>query len=324
MNHQMVKPLALRLLAGACCCPKCRSSLMIASATNVLDLRCSNASCRYSRSPFPVIHGTPCLIDFERSIVQEAKYQRPPPNLISPLRRMARRLAALSEGPPLSTRAACKRFLAEAKAINPRPRVLVIGGGTIGIGAEDLHTDPNIELIVTDVFVSDIVSIACDGHFLPFRDETFDGVWIQAVLEHVLSPTEVAAEIWRVLATQGIVYAGTPFMHQVHMGAFDFQRFTLSGHRWLFKSFTEIDAGPTNGAGRALVWSLAYFSRALLRSDRLWLPLRIAFGWLGRLDPLMDKRRNEDAASGSYFIGRKSSTSLIPADIVKFYEQRDR
>jgi hypothetical protein len=33
-------------------------------------------------------------------------------------------------------------------------------------------------------------------------------------------------------------------MQQVHERAYDFSRFTQSGHRWLFKRFSEINAGP--------------------------------------------------------------------------------
>ena len=38
-------------------------------------------------------------------------------------------------------------------------------------------------------------------------------------------------------------------MQQVHERAYDFSRFTQSGHRWLFKRFSEINAGPIGGAG---------------------------------------------------------------------------
>ena len=37
----------------------------------------------------------------------------------------------------------------------------------------------------------------------------------------------------------GIVYAETPFMQQVHEGAYDFTRYTVLGHRYLFKKFKQ-------------------------------------------------------------------------------------
>jgi len=57
----------------------------------------------------------------------------------------------------------------------------------------------------------------------------FDAVWIQAVLEHVLDPVRVVAEIHRVLRPGGLVYSEIPFMQEVHEGAYDFTRFRLSG-----------------------------------------------------------------------------------------------
>ena len=73
------------------------------------------------------------------------------------------------------------------------------------------------------------------AHYLPFKDETFDGVWIQAVLEHVVSPETVVKEIFRVVKNHGLIHSEIPFMQQIHMGKNDFTRYTASGHRFLFK-----------------------------------------------------------------------------------------
>ena len=71
------------------------------------------------------------------------------------------------------------------------------------------------------------------------------------MLEHVLEPELVVAEIHRVLMPDGLVYAGTPFMQQVHEGPYDFMRFTESGHRWLFRRFERLASGATGGPGAA-------------------------------------------------------------------------
>lgn len=52
-----------------------------------------------------------------------------------------------------------------------------------------------------------------------------------------VNPYRCINEVYRVLNENGIVYASTPFMLQVHMGKFDFTRFTHSGHRRLFRNF---------------------------------------------------------------------------------------
>jgi SAM-dependent methyltransferase len=53
------------------------------------------------------------------------------------------------------------------------------------------------------------------------------------LLEHVMDPGRVMREIVRVTEPGGLLYSEVPFMQQVHEGAHDFERFTLSGHGWL-------------------------------------------------------------------------------------------
>ena len=55
-----------------------------------------------------------------------------------------------------------------------------------------------------------------------------------------MDPNKVAAEIFRVLSSDGIVYAETPFLQESHEEPYDFTRFTELGHRWLFRNFKEI------------------------------------------------------------------------------------
>ena len=151
---------------------------------------------------------------------------------------------------------------------------------------------------------------------------SFDGVWIQAVLEHVLNPDTVVAEIHRVLKPRGVVYADTPFMQQVHEGAYDFTRFTVSGHRWLFRKFEHTASGTVKGAGSALVWSIRYFVRALTGSGRIASSVGLALFWLRYFDGLTRERPNADAASAVFFYGRKSSSEVRPREIVDYYSQK--
>lgn len=121
--------------------------------------------------------------------------------------------------------------------------------------------------MVLDIYDSQNVDILADAHSVPFKSGLFDLVIIQAVLEHVLNPEKVVSEISRVLRPEGVVYAETPFMQQVHEGPYDFTRFTESGHRYLFKNFSQIRSGVTAGAGSSLLWSLDFFSRVFLELD---------------------------------------------------------
>ena len=65
--------------------------------------------------------------------------------------------------------------------------------------------------------------------------------------------------MYRVLKYDGLVYAETPFMQQVHMGKYDFHRFTHLGHRRLFRDFSQIESGVMCGLGMALACGYYYF-----------------------------------------------------------------
>ncbi|MBV8848299.1 MAG: class I SAM-dependent methyltransferase [Methylobacteriaceae bacterium] len=213
----------------------------------------------------------------------------------------------------------CERFLAAIREVKPNPRVLIVGGGLEGSGTEALYQAHDLNVVGTDIYAARQVAIIADGHHLPFADGAFEGVWIQAVLEHVLEPGEVVAEIHRVLGANGIVYAETPFMQQVHERAYDFTRFSRSGHRWLFRQFEEIAAGEIGGPGQSLVWSLRYFFRALTKSDRAGTLLALPFFWLRYFDRWADSRYAGDAANAVYFLGRRAEKPLAPYDMIAYY-----
>jgi ubiquinone/menaquinone biosynthesis C-methylase UbiE len=123
----------------------------------------------------------------------------------------------------------------------------MVGGGAVGSGIAQLYSDPRVEIIGFDVYSSSVTNFIADAHKIPLQDSSVDGVWIQYVLEHVLEPEKVISEVYRVLKLNGLVYAETPFMQQVHEQAYDFVRFTESAHRWLFRDFKLIDSGSATG-----------------------------------------------------------------------------
>ena len=131
-------------------------------------------------------------------------------------------------------------------------------------------------------------------------------------------------QIHRVLRPDGLVYADTPFLQQVHDGPYDFTRFTDSGHRYLFRDFERIDSGTVAGAGTQLAWSIDYFFRALFRSQMAGLGARLVFSWLAHLDRYLDPRYSIDGASSVYFLGRKSPSRLSPQDIIGYYQGAQR
>jgi SAM-dependent methyltransferase len=265
--------------------------------------------------PFPVVQGQPVLIDFANSVLDEQLFWRTEGASPFVRPRRARRLAAWLLGSNRPARRISRDLL---ERLPPGGLVLVIGGGTVGSGAEELYRAGVV--VGLDIYPSPHTALVADAHVIPFADATFEAVWVQAVLEHVLSPEKVVEEIHRVLKPNGYVFADTPFLQHVHEGAYDFTRFTLSGHRWLFRRFSLIEAGATGGAGTTLRWALQYFARALTGSHKIGAAVGLGFAWLRLFD--RPTRAHEDAACGSYFFGRKSAETLTPDEVVRFYETR--
>ena len=302
-------------------CPRCLSSIRDAGRQPF----CSSPACSYYKAGFPVVNGQPVLIDFAASIFDRAMYQRDSGSVLHrdvSRRSLGSRLHRLAFGKNPVAVANCRKFLDLLKKNSDRPLVLVIGGGAIGSGTEQLYGDPSIELIGTDVYASPHTVLVADAHRLPFEDGMFDGVWIQAVLEHVLEPETMVAQIHRVMRSSGLVYAETPFMQQVHERAYDFSRFTRSGHRWLFRRFTEISSGPVGGPGVALIWSIRYFSRALGAGDKLSRLISLPFFWIRFFDAFARGRATSDAASGFFFLGRRADQAIDPHSMPSYYDRQ--
>ena len=301
-------------------CPKCSSKLKVLEN----QIQCTNLECK---TCFPSVNGTAILLDESTSIFRieeyiecgtetnlkaKSKLERATVNLIP------------SNILNLNTEKNYRQFTELLLQNSDRPKVLIIGGGTVGQGAEALLENPAIEIIETDVVLTSRIDIICDAHQLPFADNSFDGVVVQAVLEHVMDPYLCVQEIYRVLGDQGLVYSETPFMQQVHLGKYDFTRFTHLGHRRLFRKFAEVSSGVVCGPGMALNWSLQYFFLSFVKSSAarnfVKALTRLAFFWLKYFDYyLIDKPGTFDSASGYYFLGRKSETVLDDKELLELY-----
>ena len=87
--------------------------------------------------------------------------------------------------------------IAEIVRRRPRARILAIGAGLRRYDAPGM--------IYTDIALHPDLTCVCDAHDIPFGDGEFDGVVAAAVLEHVMDPPRVVAEIERVLSPGGFV-----------------------------------------------------------------------------------------------------------------------
>lgn len=110
-----------------------------------------------------------------------------------------------------------------------------------GIRNLDICHYPNID------FIADV----CD---LPFQNDTIDMIIFKNVLEHVKNPLKALSEINRVLKRNGILYVKIPFLQPFHAVPDDFQRYTESGFRELFKKYEELNFGIAVGGGSMMSW----------------------------------------------------------------------
>jgi len=307
------------VVEGLLRCPICRASLERQPET----FRCTARNCA---AVFPMVRGVPVLLNEARSLfrINEVVSEQTESADRRTLTAWVQRLL-----PAISVNVAARRNFALMSSLlhrrTAKPRVLVVGAGTLGEGFGALLSDSAIELVETDVIFGPRVCVLCDAHDLPFDDQSFDGVIAQAVLEHVVDPKRCVDEIHRVLKPEGIVYAETPFMQQVHLGRFDFSRFTHVGHRTLFRGFAEFRSGVACGPGMALAWSYMYFLLSFARSRTIRRLLK-AFAMVTSFPLkyfdyyLADKPGALDAASGYYFLGKKEDSPLTDRDLIQLYE----
>jgi SAM-dependent methyltransferase len=313
----------LSSIASLLVCPRCRSRLVDSRGS----FHCSSTSCVFhARDSFPVVGSWPVLVDFEHSILDRSELISSS-NVASvaltgvrkwSIERLTPRLRSCWK--PVNRVAASNIERLCSLVSGPSPLVLVVGGGTIGNGVEALYTDRRLRVVAFDVYGSPMTQFIADAHQIPLASKSADAVVIQAVLEHVLDPNQVVSEIHSVLRDDGIVYAETPFLQQVHAGPYDFTRYTSSGHRYLFRSFEEIAAGPVAGPGTQLLWSIDHLVRGLTRSELAGKLARGLLFWLRYLDTLVPAAFATDNASAYYFLGRRAARELTPREILDYYK----
>lgn len=311
-------PLNTHILA----CPKCKHPLLPENG----GFRCAGSDCGRQ---YPVIDGRPILINEDNSVFALSDYQPPSHDPATPerpglLQRFGRHV-------PLICRnwkgAESFRNLRKLLQHRDTKRVLIVGAGERGVGIGALNSDPEIELFRTDVYLEAKVDAVADAHDLPIQDDAFDAVVIQAVLEHVLDPQRCVDEIHRVLKPDGLVYSETPFLWPVHLGPYDFTRFSYSGHRRLFNRFHEIDSGMSAGPGVALALAtrgvFIGLSNSRLMSGFVTYILPFLIFWMKHLDRFMlDKPEAADFGAAFYFMGKSAAKALPDEEILAYHWSR--
>lgn len=182
-------------------------------------------------------------------------------------------------------------------------KVLDLGSGTLRRGEHVINLEiepmPNVDLVG-------------DGHKLPFKDEIFDAVILEAVLEHVREPKIVISEVYRILRPDGWICVAIPFMQGYHASPSDYQRYTVWGLENILSDFEKIESGSCVGPTSALHWIFREYIGILLSFGNIWLYkiISLLVGWLTfplvYIDYiLMYNKNSHNIASAVYFIGKR-------------------
>lgn len=295
-------------------CPRFHNKLIDAG-----DHFISESGVKYQK-----VNGQPILIDFEDSVFDQediisTSAKSPIERTVNSKVRSWIKKYALHGGADQLAKNNAEEFINEVKKRSKKPLVLIIGGGTKGIGTELFYDCNDIEVVSFDIYLTTLTQFVADAHKIPLMSNMFDGIWVQYVIEHLLDPWKAVKEIHRLLKPSSIIYCETPFMQQVHEANYDFVRFSHSGHRWLFRDFDEIRSGIAMGQGSQLLWTIENLARGIFRSRKSGQAVKILLFWLRYLEVLIPVSYRYDSASSFYFLGKKADVPMKAKDIAKYY-----
>ena len=193
--------------------------------------------------------------------------------------------------------------LKKGKAILLKGKILNIGSGS---------TRLNDRTVNMDISLFKNVDVVGDAHNLPFKNNSFDTVWCDAVLEHVRCPKKVVVEMYRVLKKGGHVFVVTPFIHKYHEHPNDFYRWTSSGLEELFESegIKKEAVGVYRGPTSALFSFLSEYFTLFVENKSLKKVVKVVifmmlFPLRGFDKVLKKNKRSHELACALYYVGRK-------------------
>lgn len=165
------------------------------------------------------------------------------------------------------------------KKLKSKNNVLVIGSAEKTYIA-DLIIKSDANYYGLDIYQTEYVTNIGNAEKMDFKNDFFDLIIIQSVLEHLKKPNDCIDEIYRVLRCGGFVYSEAPFMQEVHEPGSDYLRFSPEAHLFLFRSYKVLSIEITKGVGYSLLWTIRYLIASLINDKKFAGLLCLPFFWL--------------------------------------------
>ena len=158
-------------------CPNCKEKLKVVKSSH---LQCINKSCHLPKKIFPIINKIPILIPFNlEDCIFEDSYTENFINFGSKKRdasnikmKIKKTIKDLIYGKNIKT---IKNYKYLADQLKKESKILIIGGGTIGSGADyffSMCKRKGIKINSIDVYFSQNITAIADAHYLPFENES--------------------------------------------------------------------------------------------------------------------------------------------------------
>ncbi|WP_375764998.1 class I SAM-dependent methyltransferase [Archangium gephyra] len=133
-----------------------------------------------------------------------------------------------------------------------------------GAGLRPVYYRNVVNVEIAPYWTTDVIA---SGEFLPFRAESFDGVFSVAVMEHVPNFFKYAENILRVMKKGGVLFCTVPFLQPEHGYPNHYYNMTHEGLLNIFRGKVNIlEAGfidPAHHPMNTLKWFLDIYTAAL-------------------------------------------------------------
>ena len=124
------------------------------------------------------------------------------------------------------------------------------------------------------------VDVVCDAAQLPFQDDIFERVELDAVLEHTPKPQAIVNDIRRCLTVGGWLHVVVPFCHPFHEYPRDYFRFTPDGLALLVAPLEVVTSGWRTGPTSTLLVFVLEYAKLWFQSRFLKRAVYCVLGWL--------------------------------------------